>query len=242
MYQALFINTAALWVIFTDPERRIQNEPSNWAGRLWGYNGAIGMCQAFAAGYFLWDVLASTIHLDVMGMSSLVHAIAALGVTSIGFRPFANYYGLNFVLYELSTPFLNIHWFLDKANMTGSTAQLINGILLLASFGGSRLVWGTYQSWMIYKDIWHAWNNPRPSTAECLKYALYQRRGAGLEIPLTCRELPNWLALLYVGANTALTVLNFYWYSLMIAAVRKRFVPKDEKTGAKANSRKNKQT
>jgi hypothetical protein len=35
-------------------------------------------------------------------------------------HPFANYYGLNFILYEISTPFLNIHWFFDKLNMTGS--------------------------------------------------------------------------------------------------------------------------
>lgn len=85
MYQALFINSAALWVIFTDPARAIQNEPGNWAERLWGYNGAAGMCQAFAAGYFVWDCVVSLVHLDVMGMSSLVHAISALGVTLIGF-------------------------------------------------------------------------------------------------------------------------------------------------------------
>lgn len=148
-------------------------------------------------------------------------------------RPFANYYGLNFVLYELSTPFLNIHWFLDKFGMTGSTAQLINGILLLASFGGSRLVWGSYQSWMIYNDIWQAWHATKPWGAECLKYATHQYNGNGLHVPTDCRVLPGWLALLYVGANTALTVLNFYWYWKMIAAVRKRFVPKDEKASVK---------
>jgi hypothetical protein len=85
MYQALFINTAALWCIFADPARAMQNEPDSWAERLWGYNGAAGMCQAFATGYFLWDVVVSSVHLDVMGASSLVHAIAALAVTCIGF-------------------------------------------------------------------------------------------------------------------------------------------------------------
>jgi hypothetical protein len=85
MYQALFINAAALWVMFTDPGRSTQSELGNWAERLWGYNGAAGMCQAFAAGYFLWDVVAGTVHLDVMGVNSLVHAVAALGVTCIGF-------------------------------------------------------------------------------------------------------------------------------------------------------------
>lgn len=83
MYQALFVNTAALWVIFTDPQRVIQN--GDWRERLWGYNGAGGMVQGFAAGYFLWDVIVSAIHLDVMGASSLVHAVCALGVTCIGF-------------------------------------------------------------------------------------------------------------------------------------------------------------
>ena len=85
MYQALFINTAVLWVIFADPARSVQNESWNWMERLWGYNGAAGMCQAFAAGYFLWDCIVSSLHIDVMGASSLIHAVSALGVTSIGF-------------------------------------------------------------------------------------------------------------------------------------------------------------
>jgi hypothetical protein len=85
MYQALFINTAALWVILRDPGRGVQNEGWNWMERLWGYNGAAGMVQAFAAGYFLWDVIVSSVHVDVMGMRSLLHAVSALGVTGIGF-------------------------------------------------------------------------------------------------------------------------------------------------------------
>jgi hypothetical protein len=83
MWQALFINTAALWVIWTDPQREVQN--GDWRERLWGYNGAAGMVQGFAAGYFLWDVVTSCVHLDVMGLSSLIHAVSALGVTCIGF-------------------------------------------------------------------------------------------------------------------------------------------------------------
>lgn len=83
MYQALFINSVALWVIFTDPQRAVQN--GDWRERLWGYNGAGGMVQGFAGGYFLWDVVVSVEHLDVMGVSSLIHAISALGVTCIGF-------------------------------------------------------------------------------------------------------------------------------------------------------------
>ncbi|KAF2436466.1 DUF887-domain-containing protein [Tothia fuscella] len=223
MWQALFINSVALWVIRTDPQRKVQNR--DWKERLWGYNGAAGMVQGFAAGYFLWDVVVSSLHLDVMGLSSLIHAVSALGVTCIGFRPFANYYGLNFVLYELSTPFLNIHWFLDKFGKTGSKAQLYNGILLLLSFGGSRLVWGSYQSALIYNDVWRAWHNTDPFSEKCLGAV---KQTLGMQIPVGCRTLPAWLALFYVAANTALSLLNVYWFWKMIAAVRKRF-PDDGK-------------
>lgn len=39
MIQALFINTAALWVIFKDEQRH----EMDWRGRLWGYTPASGM-------------------------------------------------------------------------------------------------------------------------------------------------------------------------------------------------------
>ncbi|KAL6716573.1 hypothetical protein ACLMJK_006140 [Lecanora helva] len=203
LLQSCFINTAALTVIWLDGER--------WAWgateRVWGYTGATGMVQGFSAGYFLWDLGMSAKDVDVHGWGSLVHAASALAVSMLGFRPFCNYYGLNFILYELSTPFLNVHWFMDKLGMTGSRAQLVNGMALITSFGGSRLVWGTYQSVRMYQDIWTAWQTP----------------GA---LPV-----PPWLALAYVISNTTLSVLNFYWFGKMIQALMKRFETpgKDEK-------------
>lgn len=59
MVQALFINTAALFVIFNDPER----SQSNWKDRLWGYSPATGMVQGFAAGLyplFFWSAMRLT--------------------------------------------------------------------------------------------------------------------------------------------------------------------------------------
>lgn len=37
------------------------------------------------------------------------------------------------------------------------------------------------------------------------------------------RSVPLWLAGLYLGSNTVLSVLQFYWFGKMIEAVRKRF-------------------
>jgi hypothetical protein len=81
MVQALFINAAALYVIFRDPERK----KMDWKGRLWGYTPASGMVQGFAAGYFLWDLQISAQYIALSGPSALLHAIGALAVTCIGF-------------------------------------------------------------------------------------------------------------------------------------------------------------
>lgn len=213
LVQSCFINSVALAVIYYDKER--------WSmgprGRVWGYTGATGMVQGFSAGYFLWDLVMSAKDMDVHGPESVMHAASALAVSLLGFvsvvyktrtmliltdfvqRPFCNYYGLNFILYELSTPFLNIHWFMDKLDMTGTTAQLVNGIALITTFGSSRLLWGTYQSVRMYRDIWTAFEKP-----------------GGLPVP-------PWLAIAYVVSNTTLSALNFYWFGKMIQALAKRF-------------------
>ena len=53
--------------------------------RVWGYTGAGGMVQGFAAGYFLWDCWASVRDVDVHGWGALAHAVAAVVVSGLGF-------------------------------------------------------------------------------------------------------------------------------------------------------------
>ncbi|KAF1986095.1 DUF887-domain-containing protein [Aulographum hederae CBS 113979] len=229
--QSVVVCGMAVYTIWVDPTR--EGGGGGWRGRLWGYSGMAGTVQGMAMGYFVWDCAVSAMYMGTLGGSSLVHAVAALVVTLIGFRPFANYYGLNFILYELSTPFLNIHWFLDKLSLTGSRAQLYNGIALLVSFGGARLVWGTYQSALIYHDVWMAWGaRGTPLGEGCGRYldpGVGKVVGEGFGVPVECQELPAWLAVLYLGSNTILSLLNFWWFGKMITAVRKRFVKKEGK-------------
>ena len=57
----------------------------DWSERIWGYTGAGGMIQGFAAGYFLWDLCVSVTNVNVFGWGLLAHAISALIVFSLGF-------------------------------------------------------------------------------------------------------------------------------------------------------------
>ncbi|KAL8674662.1 MAG: hypothetical protein Q9168_000970 [Polycauliona sp. 1 TL-2023] len=242
LVQSVVVCAVAIWVMVADEERRSMD----WEERIWGYTGADGMIQAFAAGYFLWDLQICLRYLGIFGPGLLMHAVAALVVFSLGFRPFVNYYAPTFILYELSSPFLNFHWFFDKLQMTGSKPQWYNGIILLVSFFCCRLMWGTYQSLRVYQDCWAAHHysdtyaysaakglnvsgevahptgipelmNTIGGRAELMKYNPYPE------------NMPLWLGLTYLGSNVMLNTLNFYWFGKMIETVKKRFrTPKED--------------
>ncbi|RKF53103.1 putative TLC domain-containing protein C17A2.02c [Erysiphe neolycopersici] len=239
LVQSVTINSLALWVILVDQERKNMD----WTDRVWGYTGAAGMIQALATGYFLWDLLISLIHIKIFGPGLLAHAVSAFLVFSFGFRPFVNFYGCTFILYELSSPFLNFHWFFDKLGMTGSRAQLYNGIFLLFTFFCCRLLWGTYQSIRVYQDIWAALHYQPPIdkidfnpistvditgiTSKQTSDSLHQPHLMGYS---SSQYVPVWLSLIYLGSNLVLNFLNFYWFRLMIATLRKRFDQQDPKS------------
>lgn len=81
MVQSIMINSLALWVMWVDKERGRMT----WDERIWGYDGAGGMIQGFAAGYFLWDLIVCVRWIDLFGWGMLAHAISALVVFSVGF-------------------------------------------------------------------------------------------------------------------------------------------------------------
>lgn len=84
LVQSLLVNTTGLYLMFFDEERR----QMNWAGRIWGYDGASGMLQGLAGGYFIWDLIITIRHVDIFGVGMLLHAISAVTVFSLGFVSF----------------------------------------------------------------------------------------------------------------------------------------------------------
>ncbi|WEW55015.1 hypothetical protein PRK78_000442 [Emydomyces testavorans] len=238
LVQSTIINTVALWVMFVDEERKSMNAGE----RVFGYSGASALIQALATGYFLWDLIVSTVHVRVFGLGLWFHAVSALWVFGLGFRPFVNFYSPVFILYELSSPFLNFHWFFDKVNMTGSRAQWYNGMILLSVFFSCRLLWGTYQSVQVFRDIFKALGQTRASSTLRAPFdihtMIFQARNATLCVEESCIKandeiskfahhqqsgIPLWLVFTYLGSNLVLNSLNFYWFSKMIEAVMKRF-------------------
>ncbi|KAF8334217.1 TLC domain-containing protein [Cantharellus anzutake] len=173
---------------------KMKGSPSLEEDHAFGWDPEIGSIIGISIGYFMWD----SIHciLDMTDFGFIVHATLCLAVYLNGYRPFLAYYACSFLLWELSTPFLNIHWFLDKLGMTGGFFQLINSAVLLVSFFGARLVFGTYSSYEFINTMQELKANHQIST---IFYAAY------------------------LFGNVSLNLLNWIWFFKMIKALRKRF-------------------
>jgi TLC domain len=107
---------------------------------------------------------------------------------------------------------------MDKTGWTGTKWQLFNGICLIVCFFGCRIAWGWYQSVNLYHDIWSIWSI---WAVDCSDQGFLGIQG----VRHICPTFDGWLALVFLAANTTLSCLNLFWFSLMVRAMQKRFDP-----------------
>ena len=121
---------------------------------------------------------------------------------------------------------------------------MYNGIALIVTFFSCRLVWGTYQSFLVARDIWTGLHTEptvlslvASHNADVLNgthnATLPAQYSSTMQYVTSSTSVPWWLAAVYVGSNLTLNSLNFYWFFKMIDAVRKRFDPKEQEARAK---------
>ncbi|RIB03284.1 DUF887 family protein [Gigaspora rosea] len=158
--------------------------------KIFGYTAYAGNVYSIACGYFLWDAILSLYYVKEFGFGFALHGISCFSVFIFAFRPFLNYYGSVFLMYEISTPFLNMHWFMDKLGLSDTLPHKINGICLLTSFFLARIVYGFYMSCQVYFAV----------------------------MPVIS-QIPTFLCILYGTANVMLNCLNVYWFVKMITYV-----------------------
>ncbi|PLW23306.1 hypothetical protein PCASD_10957 [Puccinia coronata f. sp. avenae] len=180
--------------------------------KLFGYDRQAMNYLSISTGYFLWDILVSLkLTLNRGGIGFLLHAISCFIAFLYSIKPFCGYFGFAFLLWEASTIFLNPHWFFDKVGMSGSKAQLFNGVALLVVFFFSRLVLGNYTSYQLFM----------------LSFEDGVRQKAGARLLNTIRIL-----------DLLLSGLNMFWFYQMISSVMNRF--STPTTPSKSSQKKNK--
>lgn len=129
-------------------------------------------------------------------------------------HPFGLYYGIQYALVELSTPFVNIHWFLNKLDKAGSKLQIVNGVILIVMFACCRLLWGSHLTNVFFRDVWTALHAPESSWTE-YNYSPSEK-------PLVLEhQAPWWLAVMFMISNAVVMSLSAFWFVKMIATIRK---------------------
>ncbi|KAJ7272056.1 DUF887-domain-containing protein [Mycena haematopus] len=109
------------------------------ADRVFGWHDRSGTVQAVAAAYFLWDFFDAIFNFEDIGF--VLHGAACFAIYFLSFQPFLAYYASRCLLWEASTFFLNIHWALDKLDLTGGALQLVN-------------VYGGYTSYQFFHTLY----------------------------------------------------------------------------------------
>jgi hypothetical protein len=161
------------------------------------YTPYSGFVTAMATGYFLWDTYVCTRYVNLFGPGFLVHGVSALFVFIQSFRPYGLYYAPTFLFFELSTPFLNIHWFSTHlpSGFIPRSLQIVNGLMLLATFFFARILWGFYWAAVFAADVWQDRHTSVP---------------------------PFWVPLAMLSSNVVLDFLNVHWFRKMIALAAKQ--------------------
>lgn len=177
------------------------NHP-NWANRISDPEASIfgttdygALVASLTIGYFVWDLLVCLVYFKLFGIGFLFHAFAALYVFACTLVPYAQPWIPGFLLFELSTPFVNINWFASRlpAGTVSDRLILINGLLLLFTFFSVRIVWGFYAVSIVAADMFQV--------LHLLGYFL----------PATILAL-----------NVLLDSLNIFWFWKMVQIAKKK--------------------
>lgn len=128
-----------------------------------GYSDTWLLCNTVAAGFFIWDTFVCLKHFKTFGISFVIHAVLCMAAYVLcSLAPIAaGGYSMPFwcsaaLLFESSTPWLNVRYFLLKLKKTDSKLFTLVQIGFGLTFFASRLLWGGYicvgLMWFLYFD------------------------------------------------------------------------------------------
>jgi len=172
--------------------------------KLYGYSPRSQFAFGVSSGFFLWDLFTVVTDPEHFDLGFLVHAVVCLTVYVLGQYPVFHYYGPAFLLFELSTPLLNLRKALLALGQKGSplfvrTERAFGVVFLVA-----RILFGFPISYSFLRDVVLLLNSDRAHNRRALQY--------------------------YFVADVLMCGLNAYWLSMM---VRKRRRHGQDKGGKK---------
>eukprot|EP01129_Flabellula_baltica_P013639 TRINITY_DN6373_c0_g1_i1.p1 TRINITY_DN6373_c0_g1~~TRINITY_DN6373_c0_g1_i1.p1 ORF type:complete len:262 (+),score=26.38 TRINITY_DN6373_c0_g1_i1:658-1443(+) len=156
---------------------------------------------SFSCGYFLWDIGENIVfYHDAM---AVIHGVVSFVLYSIVNKPLVHYYGLLFLLYELSTIFMNM-MYVAKERRWGAKSSLVVQLSFAFSFFIVRIVFGlNWTSWVL-QDLSEA-------------------------IPNIKDPLDYFALNLIWGACFVFPMINFWWMGMILNVAYTKFFSKKTK-------------
>ncbi|KAI5966270.1 uncharacterized protein KGF55_000579 [Candida pseudojiufengensis] len=172
-----------------------QNRNNDPINSLLGYTPFGTLICSLSVGYFIWDLVVCLKYYKLFGIGFLLHAIAALFAFGCGFIPYCQPWAGAFLSFELSTPFVNLNWFASHlpAGTFSDKFVIINGLLLIIVFFFVRIIWGIY--------------------------AVIQM---GIDMTYSLNQINILIPISILLMNTALNLLNIFWFYKMIKIAKKK--------------------
>jgi hypothetical protein len=111
------------------------------SNRLYGTHPLSHWMLCIAGGFFLHDAISCYFRESPF---YIIHGLTCcLGYTLGAAYSCGHFYGGLFLMWECSTPFVQLRWVLFKMGRSETTLYRINGILMVISFGIARIFFGT---------------------------------------------------------------------------------------------------
>lgn len=122
----------AVWAI-SNPDLR--------SNRFYGTHPLTHWMLCIAGGFFLHDAVSCLLRESPF---YIVHGLTCcLGYTVGAAYGVGHFYGGLFLMWEVSTPFVQLRWVLHKMGRADTTLYKVNGILMVVTFGVARILFGT---------------------------------------------------------------------------------------------------
>lgn len=122
-----------------------------WSHRISFISNESQLLSNFTCGYFLYDMALCSIRFKYVGSMFLGHAILAFAINLISITSgVGHFYTAAFIVWETSTPFVNIRYFMNKLGV--HVFEKINNVLIMLAFLICRIIWGSFIYYILVID------------------------------------------------------------------------------------------
>eukprot|EP01132_Coremiostelium_polycephalum_P005124 gene5124-6379_t len=118
-------------------------ENNNWTtDPFQGMTPTSLFCLRYVLGYFIYDTVFILYYRNLLDFGTLTHHLLAISLYYLGIdSKLCHFVLISFLFTEITTPFVNLRWFLYSTNKKDHKAYIINGICLAFGFLLFRVVY-----------------------------------------------------------------------------------------------------